>query len=96
MYLDGVWASDTFQARCSQIPKHEIGSFGMRNEPNRVQFGDFLVHDLPFVLSNSTAPYPVNPRWASDGVFPLAYNDVLEQVFFELNLNDEVSLFLNK
>ncbi|KAH7669968.1 hypothetical protein AAVH_42810, partial [Aphelenchoides avenae] len=63
------------------------------------QIGAFSVPQVPFILSNYTFPQPLNPRWASDGVFPLALKygepQALGTVFSAMGGTQEVSLFLN-
>ncbi|KAH7712655.1 hypothetical protein AAVH_19997 [Aphelenchoides avenae] len=80
---------------------HEsIGSgmdlYGMRVQ-DTYQLGALSVPEVPFILSNFTF-YPLNPRWASDGILPLGYNylEALPKVLSSSGGAQEVSLFLNK
>ncbi|KAH7723633.1 hypothetical protein AAVH_08739 [Aphelenchoides avenae] len=61
------------------------------------QFGSVSVTEVPFILSDNTY-YPLNPRWASDGILPLGlvYGEALQKVFGAFGGGQEVSLFLNK
>lgn len=53
--------------------------------------------EVPFILSNRTY-HPLNPRWASDGVFPLGLQsgEALQKTLDAFGGNPEVSLFLDK
>ncbi|KAH7705086.1 hypothetical protein AAVH_27716 [Aphelenchoides avenae] len=64
---------------------------------NRFKFGELSVPDVPFVLANHTS-YPLNPRWASDGILALSSgsSENLQPIFDALGVGQEVSLFLNK
>ncbi|KAH7666353.1 aspartic protease 7, partial [Aphelenchoides avenae] len=59
-------------------------------------FGALSVPEMPFILANSTH-YPLNPRWASDGILPLGLvsGEALQKVFGASGGTQEVSLFLN-
>ncbi|KAH7719416.1 aspartic protease 7 [Aphelenchoides avenae] len=59
-------------------------------------FGTFSVPEVPFILSNNTY-YPLNPRWASDGILPLGmmYGEALKKVLGAVGGGQEVSLYLN-
>ncbi|KAH7680267.1 hypothetical protein AAVH_41360, partial [Aphelenchoides avenae] len=61
------------------------------------QLGGVSVPEVPFILSNNTY-YPLNPRWASDGILPLGllYGEALKKVLGAFDGGQEVSLFLNK
>ncbi|KAH7713846.1 hypothetical protein AAVH_18791 [Aphelenchoides avenae] len=61
------------------------------------QFGALSVPEVPFILSNNTQ-FPLNPRWASDGILPLGalYGEALNKVLAAFGGGQEVSLFLNK
>ncbi|KAH7694393.1 hypothetical protein AAVH_38562 [Aphelenchoides avenae] len=52
-------------------------------------FGDLSVADVPFILSNHTFPQPLNPRWASDGVFPLGMDEREEERLKEFSMDSE-------
>ncbi|KAH7712617.1 hypothetical protein AAVH_20067, partial [Aphelenchoides avenae] len=55
-----------------------------------------MLYNTSFILANHTY-YPINPRWPSDGVFPLGLSntDALSQVFDAVGGRPEVSVVLN-